>query len=69
MTSTRRRLAATATLALATLAFVPVLAGAPQDAAPYRNASLPVEQRVNDLLGRMTLDEKVGQMIQPTPTR
>jgi beta-glucosidase len=61
---TRRRLAATATLALATLALVPLLAGNEQDAAPYKNASLPVEQRVKDLLGRMTLDEKVGQMIQ-----
>jgi beta-glucosidase len=31
--------------------------------APYRNARLPVEQRVSDLLGRMTLDEKVAQML------
>lgn len=30
----------------------------------YKDASLPVEARVNDLMGRMTLDEKVGQMIQ-----
>jgi beta-glucosidase len=29
---------------------------------PYRDAKLPVEQRVKDLLGRMTLDEKIGQM-------
>lgn len=29
---------------------------------PYRNASLPVEQRVSDLLSRMTLDEKIGQL-------
>ncbi len=28
-------------------------------AAPYRNAKLPMEQRVEDLLGRMTLEEKV----------
>jgi beta-glucosidase len=28
----------------------------------YRDASLPVEQRVQDLLSRMTLKEKVGQM-------
>ncbi len=27
----------------------------------YKNASLPVEDRVNDLLGRMTLDEKIRQ--------
>src|SRR3954471_10934641 len=31
---------------------------------PYENANLPVQQRVADLLGRMTLDEKIGQMTQ-----
>ncbi len=30
----------------------------------YKDASLPVEQRVEDLLARMTLEEKVGQMNQ-----
>ncbi len=30
----------------------------------YRNASLPVERRVEDLLARMTLEEKVGQLCQ-----
>ncbi len=29
---------------------------------PYRDASLPIDQRVEDLLNRMTLDEKIGQM-------
>src|SRR5664279_1523313 len=29
---------------------------------PYKNPSLPVEERVKDLLGRMTLEEKVAQM-------
>ena len=33
-------------------------------ALPYQDAALPVEQRVADLLGRMTLQEKVGQMTQ-----
>ncbi|WP_374228232.1 glycoside hydrolase family 3 protein [Streptacidiphilus sp. ASG 303] len=32
--------------------------------APYLDARLPVERRVADLLGRMTLQEKVGQMTQ-----
>src|SRR5690349_23471965 len=32
--------------------------------APYWNASLPVEARVDDLLLRMNLAEKVGQMLQ-----
>jgi beta-glucosidase len=31
---------------------------------PYQDPSLPVATRVNDLLGRMTLDEKIGQMTQ-----
>ncbi|RKS75664.1 beta-glucosidase [Motilibacter peucedani] len=33
-------------------------------AAPYLDASLPVAERVADLVGRMTLAEKVGQMMQ-----
>lgn len=33
-----------------------------QELLPYRNASLPIEQRVSDLLQRMTLEEKVGQL-------
>jgi len=32
--------------------------------APYRDPSRTVEERVADLLGRMTLAEKVGQMLQ-----
>lgn len=35
---------------------------------PYQDPSLPVEDRVNDLLSRMTLDEKAGQMIQASRT-
>ena len=30
----------------------------------YLDANLPVEERVDDLLSRMTLDEKIGQMTQ-----
>jgi beta-glucosidase len=30
---------------------------------PYKNQKLSIEERVNDLVSRMTLDEKVGQMI------
>ncbi|MFI6497740.1 glycoside hydrolase family 3 protein [Nonomuraea typhae] len=29
---------------------------------PYKNPDLPIEDRVTDLLGRMTLEEKAGQM-------
>jgi beta-glucosidase len=32
------------------------------DSAPYRDRSLPVEERVRDLLARMTLDEKLAQL-------
>src|SRR5215212_10770117 len=31
------------------------------DQLPYRNARLPVDQRVADLLSRMTLEEKIAQ--------
>ena len=31
---------------------------------PYENPELPTEERIADLLGRMTLEEKVGQMMQ-----
>ena len=36
--------------------------GAHSPPAAYRNAALPVEARVEDLLSRMTLEEKVAQM-------
>ena len=37
---------------------------AAQDAAPdYKNPKLPIEQRVADLLGRMTLEEKCAQLV------
>ena len=29
---------------------------------PYQNSSLPIDQRVEDLLGRMTIDEKMAQI-------
>jgi len=42
------------------------LAGAAETAPPlYRDAAQPIEKRVEDLLGRMTLEEKVGQMNMP----
>jgi beta-glucosidase len=34
----------------------------PQENAPYRNSKLPLEQRVSDLLSRMTLEEKIAQL-------
>ena len=38
-------------------------AQARQDRAPYLDPSLPIERRVDDLLSRMTIEEKVGQML------
>ena len=32
--------------------------------APYKKASLPIDTRIADLLSRMTLEEKIGQMTQ-----
>ena len=29
---------------------------------PFRNPALPIDERVNDLISRMTLEEKVSQM-------
>src|SRR5664279_5435755 len=36
----------------------------PAGTLPYQNPGLPVKQRVQDLLSRMTLAEKIGQMTQ-----
>ena len=57
---------------LAVLTTLAVILGGTRSAAPssaeaqavpaYRDASLPVDQRVSDLLSRMTLKDKVGQM-------
>jgi beta-glucosidase len=40
----------------------PSAASADTSVLPYQDPSLPVDQRVADLLGRMTLAEKIGQM-------
>ena len=36
-------------------------------APPYLNPSLPIDQRVNDLVSRLTLDEKISQMQDVAP--
>ena len=52
------------------MSLVPSFAGADSDARPvadppaYLDARLPIGHRINDLLQRMTLEEKIGQMTQ-----
>jgi beta-glucosidase len=61
----RFRLTALGAVAALTLAVVPASAVAPPPAtATYLDARQPVEVRVADLLSRMTLDDKIGQMTQ-----
>src|SRR5882762_9592785 len=55
-------LALTATAITAALA--QPLHSMPADLPPYRRADLPVEQRIADLLGRMTFEEKIDQLHQ-----
>lgn len=43
---------------------LPATVGSFGDTLPYRDASLTTAERVRDLLGRMTVEEKVGQMLQ-----
>ena len=63
----KRLVKATMCLALAWIA--PGIAAA-QDAVPdYKNPKLPIEQRVADLLGRMTLEEKCAQLLPQRGTR
>jgi beta-glucosidase len=41
--------------------------GGQTPAPPYKDPSLPVEKRVDDLVSRMTLEEKVSQMMNAAP--
>jgi len=64
MSNFRARLASGSFGLLVGLAFAfPVFAQQQVPAQPgYMNPALPLEQRVDDLIGRMTLEEKVSQM-------
>jgi len=54
-----------AALTLAAICLLPSAFGASDDSPTpaYRNPTLTVDERVADLLGRMTLEEKVGQLM------
>jgi beta-glucosidase len=47
-------------------AFLPALSRA-QSSPPYLDPSLPIDQRVNDLISRLTLEEKISQMQDVAP--
>src|SRR5713226_4736155 len=54
--------------------FIGLLLGLPPKATngqsgppPYKDPSLPIEKRVDDLIARMTLEEKVSQMMNAAP--
>jgi beta-glucosidase len=52
---------------LTALSFTSAPLRAQQDARPWMNPELPLNQRVDDLLSQMTLDEKVSQMRDHAP--
>jgi len=63
MNTSKKKLTLIATIALIAVGFLtvgPTLA----QVYPYQDPNLPVETRVEDLLSRMTLDERIGQMTQ-----
>jgi beta-glucosidase len=57
-------LAALASGALAVTLLQPTSSAVGDEALPYQDPALPTAQRVTDLLARMTLAEKIGQMTQ-----
>jgi beta-glucosidase len=59
-----RSLVAAAAAALAMVVVAPSAAPGVADVLPYEDPSQPVAARVADLLSRMTLEEKIGQMTQ-----
>ncbi|HEV2348628.1 MAG TPA: glycoside hydrolase family 3 C-terminal domain-containing protein [Terriglobia bacterium] len=70
MIQTSKLFRAGATLALLALPALPLTLAGPepkQERAPYLNTSLSIEQRVDDLVARMTLQEKVLQMQHTAP--
>jgi len=46
---------------------LPALVQAQSSEYAFRNPNLPIEKRVEDLLSRLTLEEKVSQMMDKSP--
>ena len=62
-----RRLLGAGTVLVLTLSLTSAPARAAED-YPFRNPGLPLAQRIGDLLGRLTLDEKISWLHQYTDT-
>ncbi len=58
-----------ASLATLTSGLAPGLASAAKDSLVYRDPRAPIDLRVRDLMARMTLDEKVAQLITLSTTK
>ncbi len=58
-----------ASLATLTSGLAPGMAGAAKEMPVYRDPRAPVDLRVRDLMARMTLDEKVAQLITLSTTK
>ena len=54
-------------LAILLLFLSPAIAQAQKEKPKLMNPNLPIQERVNDLVSRMTLDEKISQMIHGAP--
>jgi beta-glucosidase len=62
MSSSPRRLA----VLLAALLCAPALLRAQQPPLPFEDRTLPIDERIDDLVSRMTLEEKASQMVNRT---
>jgi len=55
------------TIFLLAVLFMAFTAGAQTYQYPFQNPDLPIEQRVDDLINRLTLEEKAKLMVHNSP--